>query len=118
MAALDGVAMGALVWPTKRDWRLAASDMVRGLLAWEIWTLLGVSDIRQRYKRSRLGQFWITASMAIFIVSIGVVYSLLFNQPIYDYVPLLAVKHYGAQIGLLQALLNRTFLRGGGVHTD
>jgi lipopolysaccharide transport system permease protein len=84
--------MGAPVWPTKRDWRLAVSDTVRGLLAWEIWTLLGVSDIRQRYKRSRLGQFWITASMAIFIVSIGVVYSLLFNQPVYDYVPLLAVN--------------------------
>jgi hypothetical protein len=52
MAALDGAAMGALVWPTKRNWRLAASDMVHGLLAWEIWTLLGVSDIRQRYKRT------------------------------------------------------------------
>jgi ABC-type polysaccharide/polyol phosphate export permease len=92
MAALDGAAMGALVWPTKRNWRLAASDMVHGLLAWEIWTLLGVSDIRQRYKRSRLGQFWITASMAFFIASTGVVYSLLFKQPIYDYVPLLAVN--------------------------
>lgn len=92
MAALDGTAMGALVLPTKRDWRLAAADTVGGLLAWEIWTLLGVSDIRQRYKRSRLGQFWLTASMAFFIASTGVVYSLLFNQPIYDYVPLLAVN--------------------------
>jgi len=33
-------------------------------------------------------------------------------------VPLLAVKHYGARLGVLQALLDRRFLRGGGLHTD
>jgi hypothetical protein len=47
--SIDGAAMGALVRPTKRDWHLAASDMIHGLLAWEIWTLLGVSDIPQRH---------------------------------------------------------------------
>jgi SulP family sulfate permease len=33
-------------------------------------------------------------------------------------VPLLAVKHYGARLGVLQALLDRRFLHGGGLHTD
>jgi sulfate permease, SulP family len=33
-------------------------------------------------------------------------------------IPLLAVKHYGARLGVLQALLDQRFLRGGGVHTD
>jgi nucleotide-binding universal stress UspA family protein len=33
-------------------------------------------------------------------------------------VPLLAVKHFGARIGVLQALLDRTFDFGSGLHTD
>jgi len=32
--------------------------------------------------------------------------------------PLLAVKHFGAQMGVLQALLDRRFLRSPGLHTD
>lgn len=33
-------------------------------------------------------------------------------------VPLLAVKHFGARLGVLQALLNRRFQRRGDLHTD
>ncbi|WP_334175126.1 ABC transporter permease [Pseudoxanthobacter sp.] len=79
--------------PTSRDWRLAAIDLRRGFAAWQIWFLLGMSDIRQRYKRSRFGQFWITFSMAIFIGGIGLVYSQLFNTAIDTYVPYLAVSY-------------------------
>ncbi|MCW6510896.1 ABC transporter permease [Lichenifustis flavocetrariae] len=78
--------------PTRRDWTLAGRDLTRGFAAWNIWFLLGVSDIRQRYKRSRFGQFWITLSMGIFIGGIGVVYSALFNQPVAQYIPHVAVN--------------------------
>jgi nucleotide-binding universal stress UspA family protein len=33
-------------------------------------------------------------------------------------VPLLAVKHFGARLGVLQALLDRRFRQRGGLHTD
>jgi nucleotide-binding universal stress UspA family protein len=33
-------------------------------------------------------------------------------------VPLLAVKHFGARLGVLQALLDRRFWHRGGLHTD
>ena len=33
-------------------------------------------------------------------------------------VPLLAVKHFGARLGVLQALLDRRFRQGGNLHTD
>ncbi|MBB3808888.1 ABC transporter permease [Pseudochelatococcus contaminans] len=61
--------------------------------SWQIWTLMGVSDIRQRYKRSRFGQFWITLSMAVFVGGIGIVFSALFNQSVAEYVPYLAVNY-------------------------
>ena len=78
--------------PTRRDWTLAGRDLSKGFAAWNIWFLLGISDIRQRYKRSRFGQFWITLSMGIFIGGIGVVYSALFNQPVRQYIPYVAVN--------------------------
>ena len=78
--------------PTQRDWRLAIGDIRNGLTAWNIWFLLGMSDIRQRYKRSRFGQFWITLSMGIFIGGIGALYSLLFHQPIREYIPYIAIN--------------------------
>ena len=79
--------------PTAKDWRLSANDFARGMKSWQIWALMGVSDIRQRYKRSRFGQFWITLSMAVFVAGIGLVFSLLFKQPVAEYVPYLAVNY-------------------------
>ncbi|WP_439577388.1 ABC transporter permease [Elioraea sp.] len=78
--------------PSRRDWRLAATDLVRGAQAWPTWVLLGASDIRQRYRRSRIGQFWITISLAVFVASIGSIYALLFRQPAGEYIPTLAVN--------------------------
>ena len=75
-----------------RDWRLAGQDLARCFKGWHVWALLGVSDIRLRYKRSRFGQFWITLSMAFFVAGIGAVYGGLFHQNIRDYIPYLAVN--------------------------
>ena len=75
-----------------REWRLAGQDLVRCFKGWHVWALLGVSDIRLRYKRSRFGQFWITLSMAFFVAGIGAVYGGLFHQTIRDYIPYLAVN--------------------------
>ncbi len=74
------------------SYQRAATDFRNGMAQWSIWTLLGFSDIRQRYKRSKFGQMWITLSQAIFIVSIGIVYSYLFKQPTGKLIPMLAVN--------------------------
>jgi len=77
---------------TPRDWQFAKSDLRKGVAAWPIWLALGLSDIRQRYRRSRLGQFWISLSTAIFIVGIGVLYSVLFKVRLQEYLPYLTVN--------------------------
>lgn len=73
--------------------RRAWIDIIQGFQSWRVWWLLGIGDIRQRYRRSRLGQFWITLSVAIFIAAIGTVYSALFKQPIEKYIPYLATTY-------------------------
>ncbi|RDJ23099.1 ABC transporter permease [Bosea caraganae] len=52
--------------------------------------MLGQSDIARRYKRSRLGQIWMTISMASMIFGMGLVYSTIFKQELGSYLPFLA----------------------------
>src|SRR3984957_6061569 len=68
-----------------------ARDLYDGLMNWQLWSMLGWNDIRQRYRRSALGPFWITISMAIFIVLLGFIYSKLFHQDIAVYLPYIAM---------------------------
>lgn len=70
--------------------RLAASDAWRGLMSWQLWGTLGWLEVRQRYRRSLIGPFWITLSLGFIVGGLGIVYSTLFNQNIDDYIPYLA----------------------------
>jgi lipopolysaccharide transport system permease protein len=85
----------------------AMSDLRNGLALWSLWLRLGWNDILQRYRRSMLGPFWLTASMAIMVISLGVLYAELFNTPIHDFLPFLCV-------GLLVWNLISSFLTEGG----
>src|SRR5580704_6237241 len=71
---------------------LAWRDVSVGLIDWRVWLLLGMNDIRPGYRRSRLGQFWITLAMAITIVTLGFLYAYLFHQPLADYLPYLGTS--------------------------
>ncbi len=72
-------------------WTAAIADLVWGLYEWRIWWVLAASEIRQRYRRSTVGQLWFTLSMAAMIAGIGLVYSVIFDKPVSDYVPFLGV---------------------------
>ena len=52
--------------------------------------ILGWQDIKQRYRRSKVGPFWITISMGVLIASIGIVFGQIFNSPMKEYLPFLA----------------------------
>lgn len=69
----------------------AGSDLIRGINDWRLWLMLGLDDIRQRYQRSRVGQFWITVSMLVTIVALGLVYSYLFRMSLREYLPSLTL---------------------------
>jgi ABC-type polysaccharide/polyol phosphate export permease len=69
----------------------AASDFVGTAKAFRIWNLLAIQDIRQRYRRSVLGPFWITLSTLVSIAALGLVYTKIFKTPIDDYLPFLTV---------------------------
>ena len=56
----------------------------------ELVYILGVQDIKQRYKRSALGPLWLTISMVVMISSMGFVFGKIFNTPLHDFFPYLA----------------------------
>ena len=66
-------------------------DLYRGFAAWPLWRLLGWNDIRLRYRRSVLGPFWITLSMTVLIVVLGIVYSRIFHMELRTYLPYVAL---------------------------
>jgi ABC-type polysaccharide/polyol phosphate export permease len=70
---------------------IIVAEIFAGFGAWRVWTLLGWDDIRQRYRRSVLGPFWITLSMGMFILLLGVIYGRLFHMELATYLPYLAV---------------------------
>ena len=69
---------------------IISAEVLAGFRAWPVWMILGWDDIRQRYRRSALGPFWITLSMGIFILLLGVIYSRLFHTNIQTYIPFLS----------------------------
>ena len=48
-------------------------------------------DIKERYIRSIIGPFWITISMLLTIICLGVVFNFLFKQSLADFFPYLGI---------------------------
>lgn len=84
----------------------AWDDLRDGALRWRLWSRLGWHDIRKRYRRSVLGPFWLTLSMAVMVGSLGLIYGTLFRLDLEGYLPFLAV-------GLATWTLIASFLNEG-----
>lgn len=70
--------------------REAAEDLLSGFMQWRIWLLLAFQDIRQRYRRTVLGPFWLSLSTAIWIGSLGLVFGTLFRVNLPEFFPYVA----------------------------
>ncbi|WP_342228084.1 ABC transporter permease [Rickettsiella endosymbiont of Rhagonycha lignosa] len=77
------------------NYRLAWIDLVDAFKSWRIWLLLAWHEVKLRYRRSTLGPFWITISMAITIYTMGVLYGHLFKIDLTVYYPFLATGILG-----------------------
>ena len=68
-------------------------DLGSGFMNWHFWGYLGWQDIRLRYRRATLGPFWVTLSMAIFVLALGAIYGKLFNMEVGVYLPYLTAGY-------------------------
>lgn len=81
-------------------------------LKWPIWLLLGTQDIKLRYRRSVIGPFWITISMAVTIYSMGFLYGHLFKVDLNYYFPYLATGIIG------WSLISTLMIEGSNVYLE
>ena len=74
-----------------RNVKNALLDFGQGISMPGIWCMHGWFDIKLRYRRSLLGPFWLTISIAFMVLMLGLLYSQIFNQEISDYLPFLGI---------------------------
>jgi ABC-type polysaccharide/polyol phosphate export permease len=84
---------GALAADPPSARQLALTDLRQGIAAIHIWPMLGWQEVRQRYRRSVLGPFWLTISTGVLVGAMGPLYGRLFDLDIRTYFPYLGVSY-------------------------
>jgi ABC-type polysaccharide/polyol phosphate export permease len=69
------------------------AELRAAAILFRLWSYWGWLDVRQRYRRSLLGPFWVTITMAVSIIATGLVYSFIFNQEVSGYLPYVATGY-------------------------
>ncbi|WP_245974974.1 ABC transporter permease [Corynebacterium alimapuense] len=62
-------------------------DLSSGFQQHQLWLQLGMQDIKQRYRRSTLGPLWITIATGVMALALGLLYSMLFQLPLAEFLP-------------------------------
>jgi len=78
--------------PVKRLRSLSTSawqDLVGGALRSDLWGRIGWLDVKRRYRRTMIGPFWSSITLAVYTLSVGIVGAGLWNQDINEYLPYL-----------------------------
>ena len=70
-------------------YRVAVIDVFAGLMAANIWGRLGWRETKRRYRRTAFGPFWTTVSIALFVTTLGLVWSNLWHKDPKSYLPYL-----------------------------
>ncbi|WP_374023895.1 ABC transporter permease [Mycobacterium sp. HNNTM2301] len=92
-----------------RTFTRARGDLIAGFRRHELWLHLGWQDIKQRYRRSVLGPFWITIATGTTAVAMGGLYSKLFHLELAVHLPYVT-------LGLIVwNLINAAILEGADV---
>lgn len=70
---------------------LLIKDLRRSLSNRHIFLTLGFQDIATRYRRSRVGAFWLTINMFVLISVLGIVFGTVFHSSVADFLPSLTI---------------------------
>lgn len=91
LVSAPSVVDDAPIESSSRTFKRAFQDLREGFGHRELWFHLGWQDIKQRYRRSVLGPFWITIATGVSAVAMGVLYGTLFNLDVATFLPYVAL---------------------------
>lgn len=75
---------------TESNVRRAIGDIHQGIAQRDLWMTMAGRDMRQRYRRSVIGPFWLTLSMGVFVAALSILYAGILRQPLDEYLPYVA----------------------------
>ncbi|OJY06402.1 MAG: ABC transporter permease [Rhizobiales bacterium 63-22] len=71
----------------KTGMNVALSDIADALKNYRLALIFGWQDVAQRYRRSRVGAFWLTLNMTVLIGALGLIFGTLFQSEMREYLP-------------------------------
>lgn len=71
--------------------RYGIADILNSLRKNSLIRMLGWQDMTLRYRRSKFGPFWITISMGVQILTMGVIFGQIFGTSLHKFLPFLAI---------------------------
>ncbi len=86
----------------------AVGDVREGLHLWRNWSYLAAENMRNNYRRTVLGPWWVTIQVALWTTGIAVVFGQVNHEPLKSFVPYVAVGYitFGLVTGLTRAGAN------------
>jgi ABC-type polysaccharide/polyol phosphate export permease len=83
--------------------QMALRDLRNSFLRINLAWSLAWHDVGSRYRGSVLGPFWITLSMGLMVLGIGFLYASLFNLPLNEFLPYVAlgIVFFGVMTGVI-----------------
>ena len=81
--------LDALADPPLPLHKSAGRDLIDGAQRVNLWARLGWMEVKRRYRRTVIGPFWSVVSLAVLVVTIGMVGVGLWNQDPHTYLPYL-----------------------------
>jgi lipopolysaccharide transport system permease protein len=71
--------------------RDATGDIAAAFRGYHVALVFGWQDVAQRYRRSKIGAFWITISLGIMIATLSFLFGSLFQTRLQEFLPFVAV---------------------------
>ena len=86
----------------------AIGDVVEGLRRWRLWSFLALDDIRNAYRRTVVGPWWLTLQTAIQIAALSLLFGAVFHQPLREFIPYVGVGYivFGFIAGMTRFAIN------------
>jgi ABC-type polysaccharide/polyol phosphate export permease len=94
--------------PVSIRFRAAANDLVDGVRRWRSWSYLAVEAVKNQYRRTVLGPWWLTLQTAVYVFGIAVIFGQILQQPLRSFLPYVAVGliTFNLLVGLTRAAAN------------
>lgn len=68
----------------------AFGDIAEGVRRWRSWTYLAVEQMKNQYRRTVIGPWWLTIQTAAYVAGLAILFGKIFHQPLNDFVPYVA----------------------------